>query len=612
MNVEDCKVNFLNPEILEAMPEIRILSDRVANQIAAGEVVERPVAVVKELVENSLDAGATRVEIEFRSGGKSYIRVEDNGCGMSPDESLLALERHATSKIREANDLLAIGTFGFRGEALPSIAGVSRFSIRTRKAGWDHGTEMLINGGRFIHRKDCGMPVGTRIEVAHLFNSVPARRKFLKTDNTEAGHIVHIARLYAVAHPEIAFTLLENDKKIFQSPVTEDFEIRVAEVFGRQLADNLIDLRVEADGFCLRGLIGKPGVGRSTRQELVTFVNQRLVNSRTLNLALIEAYHTFIPKGRYPITFLFLEMDPSTVDVNVHPAKKEVRFREEGRIRQFVISEVLSRLREVAGRGSETTISSEAPILPRDSFRPINPDSQAVSSLKDTPLPVIGTGEPPRLDQEIQVSSLETSVSNKIDGVPLSSPWRYLGLAHGVCAIYETNAGIVILNYRAAIERIRFEEIFEGLRDKEIMKQQLLFPSHLELDSVLAAILEENLSFFADAGFNIEPFGRNFYRVEALPDWLKPSEAENLLRDLLGLIQERGLNPVNREFLHEELARRASFLPEKANPPPSREEMEALPVRLLVCQNPLTDASGNPTFFELSRADIERRLKGAF
>ena len=596
------------------MSEIRILSDRVANQIAAGEVIERPVAVVKELVENSLDAGATRVEIEFRSGGKSYIRVEDNGCGMSPDESLLALERHATSKIREAEDLLEIGTFGFRGEALPSIAGVSRFSIRTRRAGWDHGTEILVNGGKFIHRKDCGMPVGTRIEVAHLFNSVPARRKFLKTENTEAAHIVHLARLYAIAHPGASFTLLENRRRIFQSPVSGSIETRVAEVFGRQLANNLIELRVEANGFGIRGLIGKPGVGRSTRQELVTYVNQRLVDSRTLNLALIEAYHTYIPKGRYPIAFLFLNMDPSTIDVNVHPAKKEVRFREEGRIRQFVINGVLSRLQEDASGGLKASAGPEMGTVPREALRPIGRDSRFDSSPSTVyaSRPMIGIDEPPGLDARNQASSLEAAAPSKADGVPLSPPWRYLGQAHDVCAIYEADAGIVILNCRAATERIHFEKIFERLKKKEILRQKLLFPTPLELDSVLAATLKEHLPFFSNAGFDIEPFGRNFYRLEALPDWLHPSEAEDFLRDLLGLIRERGLNSVNREFAYEELARRASFLAAKSEPLPSREEMEALAVRLLACQNPLTDSRGNATFFELSRADLERKLRGVF
>ena len=227
------------------MSSIRILPDRVANQIAAGEVVERPAAVVKELVENSIDAGATRIEIEYRSGGKAYVRVEDDGGGMKADEALLCLERHATSKIREADDLLSVTSFGFRGEALPSIASVSRFTLRTRARGDEGGREVYVNGGKMVHNKDCGMPEGTRIEVAQLFNSVPVRRKFLKTDATEAAHICHLARLYALAHPEIAFTLLEGGRTIFRSPSCEDLRDRVREIFGRGMAECLEPVEAE-------------------------------------------------------------------------------------------------------------------------------------------------------------------------------------------------------------------------------------------------------------------------------------------------------------------------------------------------------------------------------
>ncbi|HAU58760.1 MAG TPA: DNA mismatch repair protein MutL, partial [Opitutae bacterium] len=219
------------------MPQIRILTDRVANQIAAGEVVQRPAAVAKELIENSIDAGATRIEIEFRNGGKSYLRIEDDGRGMEPDQALLSLERHATSKIRKASDLNEIQTFGFRGEALPSISSVSRFVLRTRPSSMQEGSEIFINGGKMIHVKECGMPPGTRIEVSHLFNSVPGRRKFLKTEATESTHIIHLSKLYALAHPQIEFTLLEGGRTIFRSPVCKDSHERVREIFGRNLAE---------------------------------------------------------------------------------------------------------------------------------------------------------------------------------------------------------------------------------------------------------------------------------------------------------------------------------------------------------------------------------------
>src|SRR3954471_20253894 len=333
------------------MPKVRILTDRVANQIAAGEVIERPAAVVKELLENALDAGATRIEVEFRHGGRSLMRIEDNGHGMSRDDALLALERHATSKITEANDLDRLASYGFRGEALPSIASGSRFELQTRGEGGDVGTEILVNGGKFVHVRDCGRAVGTRIEVTHLFNSVPARRKFLKTDQTEAAHIIQCVRLYALACPQTAFTLIEDARVIFRSPECATLAERIGEIFGRQTAESLVTLEAAETGMRLTGLIGRPGIGRGTRHEMIVFVNQRPVDSRTLSYALIESYHESIPKGRYPLAFVFFDCDPAAVDVNVHPAKREVRFRSEPTVRSFVIRAVLQRLRELGDAG---------------------------------------------------------------------------------------------------------------------------------------------------------------------------------------------------------------------------------------------------------------------
>jgi DNA mismatch repair protein MutL len=330
------------------MAKVRILPDRVANQIAAGEVVERPAAVVKELVENALDAGATRLEVEFSHGGRALMRIEDNGHGMGREDALLALERHATSKISEAGDLDRLASFGFRGEALPSIASVSRFSLQTAEAG-GAGTEIVVNGGRIVHVKDCGRPQGTRIEVTQLFNSVPARRKFLKSDATEAAHIITAVRLHALAAPHCAFTLIEDGRVIFRSPTCPVLGDRVGEIFGRQLADSLLPIDVREGSLRLHGLIAKPGSGgRATRHETITFVNRRPVDSRTLAYGLIESYHEVLPKGRYPAAFVFLEIDPAAVDVNVHPAKREVRFRSESQVRSFVIRSVLGALRAAA------------------------------------------------------------------------------------------------------------------------------------------------------------------------------------------------------------------------------------------------------------------------
>ncbi len=293
------------------MSTIRILAPTVANQIAAGEVVERPAAVIKELLENSLDAGARRVTVDFSRGGKAQMSVEDDGKGMTGDEALLSLERHATSKIQVAADLDRIATFGFRGEALPSIASVARFTMQTRPSSAPAGTEIAVNGGQLIHRRDHGMAPGTRIEITNLFHPVPARLKFLKSDETEAAHIVRLVRLYAIAHPEVGFLLREDGREIFRSPGDAPLLDRVREIWGRQVAEEVAIMPVfERPGLRLSGLLGKPGVSRGTRQDLVTVVNGRPVDSRTMAFALTESYHTLIPKGRYPLAFVFLEIDP--------------------------------------------------------------------------------------------------------------------------------------------------------------------------------------------------------------------------------------------------------------------------------------------------------------
>src|SRR4051812_17964660 len=494
------------------MAKVRILSDRVANQIAAGEVIERPAAVVKELVENAIDAGATRVEVEFRHGGRSLMRIEDNGHGMSRDDALLALERHATSKISEADDLNRLASFGFRGEALPSIASVSRFILQTREAGSDVGSEILVNGGKFVHVRDCGRPVGTRIEVSQLFNSVPARRKFLKTDQTEAAHIITGVRLYALAFPKVAFTLIEDGRVIFRSPECVDLLGRVTEIFGRQLANQLTLIETAENGMKLSGLIGLPGQGRSTRHEMITFINQRPVDSRAINYALIESYHESLPKGRYPLAFVFFEIDPAAVDVNVHPAKREVRFRSEPLVRSFVIRSVLQRLRELAG-GDVREVNAPTSTIP-STFGTLPPPIRRVDlpAMTAAPLAVAARSLPtfplaaaPSTSPQSAIRSSQPAVSpveireSKIENA--RSAWRFVGLAHSVYALFETPAGLVLLDRRAAHERVWYERLREEFRVGAVPSQRLLLAVPLELDPIAAALLLDRLKFLNTHGF---------------------------------------------------------------------------------------------------------------
>ncbi len=586
------------------MAKVRILPARVANQIAAGEVVERPAAVVKELVENALDAGATRIEVEFAHGGRALMRVEDNGSGMDREDALLALERHATSKINEAADLDRLATLGFRGEALPSIASVSRFTLQTAPAEGP-GTEIVVNGGRLVHVRDHGRPRGTRLEVAQLFNSVPARRKFLKTDATEAAHIVAAVRLHALAAPHCAFTLIEDGRTIFRSPTCPALADRVAEIFGRQLADTLMPIDAREGGLHLHGLIARPGTpGRATRHETITFVNRRPVESRTLAYGLIESYHEVLPKGRHPAAFVFLDLDPAAVDVNVHPAKREVRFRADAQVRSFVIRSVLALLR--------TEAPPVAPVA--EVILPPSP-LPALRSLLQPPLPTPPT--PPQLPRSPlppSSSPLLAPSSSVRPPLPASPPppstssWRFLALAHSVYALFETPAGLLLLDRRAAQERIVFEDLAAQFAAGAVVTQRLLLPAVLELDPIASALLRDRIRFLLTHGFELAEFGRHTFRLEGVPAVLEPADAEACLRDLLDAFRD-GRSPERQpEVAREQLARLAAARAVRLPAQVSAEEMRRLVTRLFACRAPHTSPGGRPTQVELSQGELARRF----
>jgi DNA mismatch repair protein MutL len=589
------------------MPKIQVLPDKVANQITAGEVIERPAAVVKELLENSLDAGATRVEIEFKNGGRSYIRIEDNGCGMSKDQALLSIERHATSKIRLADDLLSIASFGFRGEALPSIASVSRFHLRSRNKDTDGGTELMINGGKLVHVKECGMPTGSRIEVSHLFNSVPARRKFLKADSTEGAHIIQLARIYAIANPETAFTLIEDGRLIFNSPVCPSLKDRVQEIFGNSIAEGLVSVEMKEPDFSLHGLISLPGRGRSTRNEVITIVNKRPVTSPTLNQALVESYHSYLPRGRYPIAFLFLELDPAAVDVNVHPSKREIRFRDAARVRGFIIRSLLERLREATETQKPTNITGKT----SDEL-----DPQAI------PEPVVAGASLVRSVATVGSRAIQSPASRgpalRPDTLPKSKPespekswelsWKFVGHVRRGLAVFDSAKGIIVLDRRATHQRILYEELETQYLDEKVPAQQLLLPVPLELDALGASQMIENLEFLNKSGFKISEFGRNFFRIEAVPVWTTPEQAESLIVDLVGMMKDGTLRKNKPVEAFDKIARLACTKSVRLDDSVSEREMVALVSQLFKCKNPLISPLGKPTYFEIGLNELDRRF----
>lgn len=578
------------------MAKVRILSERVANQIAAGEVIERPAAVVKELVENALDAGATRVVVEFAHAGRALIRVEDNGHGMSGEDARTALERHATSKIAESSDLDRLATFGFRGEALPSIASVSRFTLQTREAGQDAGTEISVNAGKLLHQRACGRPVGTRIDVEHLFEPVPARRKFLKSDRTEAGHIVNCVRLYALACPATSFALYEDGREVFKSPECSSLSDRVSEIFGGQAATGLLALDYSEEGMRLSGLIGRPGTASATRHDLVAFVNSRPVDSRAVNGALMESYRESVPQGRYPVAFVFLECSPSEVDVNVHPAKREVRFRSEAVVRGFIIRAVLSRMREWAGASTPSIPSTGAPA-------PLGAPARLPGPFH------LGAGESvPRWSPAATFAGAEEAAAPPApaDGAPL---WRFVGVAHGSYVLFETAHGLVLLDRRAAHERVWYERLREQFRAGGVPVQHLLLPISVELNPVASAVLIDNLAFLRGHGLEITEFGRNFFRMEALPAWMEPGDAEPFLRDLVGALREGSIPASDIEVARDELARLAAAKAIRLPAATGDAEAMSLLRELFGTTSPVSSPAGRPTYVELNHGELARRFQ---
>ena len=607
------------------MGEIRILSDRVANQIAAGEVVERPAAVIKELIENSIDAGASKIEIEFRNGGKSYLRVEDNGLGMNPDQALMSLERHATSKIRKASDLNEVKTFGFRGEALPSISSVSRFVLRTRSTAGTEGCEIFLNGGKMIHVKECGMPPGTRIEVSHLFNSVPGRRKFLKTEVTESAHIIHFSKLYALAHSKIEFSLMENGRTLFRSPACDDSLDRVREIFGKGLAESLAPISVTQDGLNFEGLIGKPGNSRSTRKEMIFFVNHRPVESKTLSYSVLEAFHNYIPKGRFPLAILFLSVDASLVDVNVHPAKREIRFREEGRIRGFIIESLLAKNKELSGAfelGAEK-IDLEKDGISGKLVPQINPrvlelyqkTRPSLESIERKEKDINSNSETSQAVQSFPEKSPEAAafgniLADKIVGFRKDpqAVWHFLDHCHGELALFSTPDGIIALHTKAAYERIQFEDLEDAFSGNESSESQtLLFPESFELDGLDSKNLKKSLEVLRTIGFWIEEFGRNFYRLESCPKWLEPAVALKFVMDFIDIAREEGSQIKTEQFAKKVLARQATRTSAKKEQF-SDEQVIELVEKLFECRNPYVCPVGKPTHFEIPKREFENRL----
>ena len=588
---------------------IQILPENLANQIAAGEVVERPASVVKELVENSIDALASEIFVDIEKGGKALVRVIDNGHGMKKDDAFLSLERHATSKVKCTEDLFALSTMGFRGEALPAIASVSRLRLTTRSVDDDAGWQIYAEGGTIRQANAVGAAPGTVVEVRNLFFNTPGRRKFLRKEETEFGHIADVVSRLALSRPDIHFRLTHNGRNYLEAYRHNRLEERAAALLGRNVAGGLLPVDADSgDGEMLVGLLGSPGISRSTTGQVYTYVNGRFVRDRVIQHAIIEAYRSLLEKRRYPIAVLFIDMPPERVDVNVHPTKHEVRFRNQQQVHDFIVTALRERLQQVACEAASDsasfvlprveTLTSSLPLAQTD-YRNRVQESLAAFNLKVAAAPIIPA-----------VSTVKGEMAGWSAGqdnaTVMPDGWRLIGQYLNSYLICQVNDELVLIDQHAAHERIGFERLRKQLSTNGIESQNLLFPVVLELDHRESAVLTEHLDDFARFGFEVEAFGGRSFTVKSVPALVAHVDLERLIRDLAAELNEIGRSGQLNDEIERVLAVLACHSMVRANQALSQSEMQHLLKDLSAIDFGSCCPHGRPVTHRLSKRDVEK------
>lgn len=654
------------------MSKIKVLPDSLANKIAAGEVVERPSSVVKELLENALDAGARTINIEVEAGGKRLIRVVDNGEGMTRDDAIVAFERHATSKLSSADDLEAINTLGFRGEALPSIASVSRLFLRTRTAHDNEGTEVEFNGGKLIAVRDVAWPDGSEVEVRDLFFNIPARRKFLKSDATESFHIANLVQHYALANPQLAFLLVNNGRDVIRVAPAQSLKERAYQVLGGSLLDKLVEVDAESDTVRVTGFVSNPQEQRSSRDAQYLFINRRFVRDQLIGRALSEAYRAMMPSGTYPAAVLFIEVLPAEVDVNVHPAKTEVRFLHEGAVLAFVRDAVAKALRathpitqvpgaartneqmsggaEGPSRGAEGG-GSQSPAersIYRSSYgsddaeraeidtvtHQANRDSYATSSqteltapagvargdtraaaesgfFEDEPASALGMADEPGCSTH----SMPDSLGGEAASIAAS---MLPGLGHGIKPLGQIRdsyivatdeEGLLLVDQHVAHERILFEQFRDGRLARSAGLQPLLIPATLDLSPADIEAFVIVQGELENIGIETMLLSGRTIAIKTAPAGLAASDVLAVVREVLAVV-ERERRSFTIERIRDSIAAELGCKAAiKVNMPLTTEKMQWLIDELMKTQNPMTCPHGRPIMMRMGLRDIERGFK---
>lgn len=624
------------------MASIRILPEILTNQIAAGEVVERPASVVKELVENSLDAGATRIVVEVEKGGKSLIRVSDNGCGLSRDDALLSIERYATSKIFDHQDLFSISTMGFRGEALPSIASVSRFMMVTKTTDAAVGTRIEMAGGKLVNVEDTGAPAGTYIEVKHLFYNTPARKKFLKSDQTETGHIADMISGLALSFPDVQFKLISNHRIHKNFAAVHDPFQRTVLILGKETAKKLYAIDHFHDDLKIHGFCAHPSLARSSSARIFLFVNHRLVNDRGLVSAVLKAYQGRLMKGQYPMVVLFIDIAFDQVDVNVHPSKKEVKFYNYAHVYQMVtqgiekalisaqsrVEEYTARVRSrsnddrqkpaesafiTGGRAARPAVDpAESDPVAADQAVfdwPIRPDRQPGTRQEaSAELKTFDSGSADPGPDEVREAPVRR-ISESPPGPGRLSDAVIIGQVMDSYILIELKNRLIMMDQHAAHERVVYEQLKKRYNALDRAGQQLLVPETLELSYREAAVLTDILTDMTVMGFDIQPFGETTFVIRAIPPIIREREARPLILEIIEKTVAEKQPFSQGRWLEACLILAACHGAIRANQKMNEREIRQLLSDLEVCSNPMHCPHGRPTMISWGQPEIEKLFK---
>ncbi len=598
------------------MPKIRILSEQLTNKIAAGEVVQNPASIIKELVENSIDAGADQITVNIRNGGKTLCQVIDNGEGMNKDDLLLAFERYATSKIAEVEDLLNIRTLGFRGEALASIAAVAQLDAVSTLLGADTGHLLRIEGGTFKTIQPHSPEPGTAITVKSLFYNVPARRKFLKSSELEFRKIVDVMRKFALIHPEIEFRLMHNEREVFRLR-KENLQERIVHLFSTEYRENLLPFEFDLGDMSVGGFIGNLNLVRARRGEQFFYVNQRFVSDRLMNNAIVTGYSGLLSRGEYPFYCIRLQLPPGKVDVNVHPSKMEVKFQEESRVYQFLKNSVGESLHEITKVAPDLARFAPAtyyapPVVPRtvpeqfpESHLPFDPQAAKPSTGAQQEMPI-------HFSQKLDQETWKQRAHRYTEQVDVPPPDGYSVHAqvhqlHNKYIISQVKSGLILIDQHVAHERILYEEALQSMQSDQWKAQQLLFPQVVELSVTDFSALLEILPYLEKLGFRAKEFGKQAIMVEAVPAGMRWGNEKTIIKEILDFYQEFGTKDTSIQS--KVAASYSCKAAVKSGDPLTEEEMRNLVDRLFATKNPYFCPHGRPIIVNISLKELDKRFE---